>query len=101
MRRMQSGSEGRTPQPSSSTDESSRARQHWKRSPRRFAVSFRHIRGQSEAMMRQARILVVVGLVLMLPICARAQAPGDRTEVLHPLVFEMMNDNITLDPNAN
>jgi len=52
-------------------------------------------------MMRQAGVAVVVAVVLLLPLNARAQAPGDRTEVLHPLVFELMNDNITLDPSAN
>jgi len=52
-------------------------------------------------MMRQAGIALLVGLLLMVPASARAQAPGDRTEVLHPLVFELMNNNITLDPNAN
>ena len=51
--------------------------------------------------MRQAGIALLVGLLLMIPSRARAQAPGDRTEVLHPLVFELMNDHITLDPNAN
>jgi len=52
-------------------------------------------------MMRQVGIAVLVGLVGMVPATAHAQAPGDRTEVLHPLVFQLMNDNITLDPNAN
>lgn len=51
--------------------------------------------------MRRDRIGLVAGLLLMVPAVARAQAPGDRTEVLHPLVFQMMNDHITLDPNAN
>jgi len=52
-------------------------------------------------MMRQVGIAVLVGLIGMIPAAAHAQAPGDRTEVLHPLVFQLMNDNITLDPNAN
>ena len=52
-------------------------------------------------MMRQAGIALLVGVLGMFPTAAHAQAPGDRTEAVHPLLFQLMNDNITLDPAAN
>jgi hypothetical protein len=51
--------------------------------------------------MRRPLVALVVGVSLVIPAVARAQAPGDRTEAIHPLLFQVLNDNIALDPAAN
>ena len=51
--------------------------------------------------MRRAILGLVLGLLLAVPAAARAQAPGDRTETIHPILFQVLNDNMTLDPTAN
>ena len=51
--------------------------------------------------MRRVLIALVIGASLVVPATAMAQAPGDRTEAIHPLLFQLLNDNIVLDPAAN
>ena len=51
--------------------------------------------------MRCALIASLLGVSLCLPATAGAQARGDRAEVVHPVVFEVMADGIALDPTAN
>ncbi len=51
--------------------------------------------------MRRALVGLALGVVLCLPSVAGAQAPGDRAEMIHPLLIQVLNDNITLDPTAN
>ena len=51
--------------------------------------------------MRRALIASLLGVSLCLPATAGAQARGDRAEVVHPVVFEVLADGIALDPAAN
>ena len=51
--------------------------------------------------MRCALIASLLGVSLCLPATAGAQARGDRAEVVHPVVFEVLADGIALDPTAN
>ena len=51
--------------------------------------------------MRRALIASFLGILVCLPATAGAQARGDRAEVVHPVVFDVMANGIALDPNAS
>lgn len=51
--------------------------------------------------MRRAFTGSIAAIVVSLPCVAGAQAPGDRAEVVHPVVFEVLSNNIALDPTAD
>jgi hypothetical protein len=51
--------------------------------------------------MRVAIAGVITVLVCWLPSPVYAQDPGDRSQTIHPLLFDAVYDNITLDPTAN
>ena len=44
---------------------------------------------------------LIAAIIVSLPCIAGAQAPGDRAEVVHPVVFEVLSNNIALDPAAD